>query len=165
LRFGIFNTFVSFSIKLAASSADGWADPCNRKPRNPNAATLYQKTENRGQMTEYRLRMPVSDCMNSSFSQPFSSSFLHLPLSDVLLYALCPSLYALFARNPQPVQLVFLKLFQIRIIIQCVRIAQCVPVEHGLAFYDFFNRQLYLFHVERVRNIGRNQNLCRHMPR
>jgi hypothetical protein len=66
-----------------------------------------------------------SDCMDSSFLNPFDPPapsiercltlclmlfasvpatllILDLPLSDVLLYALCPLLYALFAHNTQP---------------------------------------------------------------
>jgi hypothetical protein len=49
-------------------------------------------------------RIQITDAGNQiawivHFRNPFDPP--RIPLSDVLLYALCPMLYALFARNPQ----------------------------------------------------------------
>jgi hypothetical protein len=41
LRFGIFNTSVSFSIKLSASSAGGGAEAFNPEPLNPQTVITY----------------------------------------------------------------------------------------------------------------------------
>jgi hypothetical protein len=61
-------------------------------PRNLISEDRKQKTENRLRMPEIRL--------HGQFIPATPLILLHLPLSDILLYALCPLLYALFARNP-----------------------------------------------------------------
>jgi hypothetical protein len=77
---------------------------------DPHPATRHQRSEDRGQRTDIPVSnrhalctIPYALCPMPINPHPATPLILlRLSLSDVLLYALCPMLYALFSRNPHP---------------------------------------------------------------